>query len=1084
MLMSQEYITPRANVAAYDDDADIPKLAYRNSPYFLEFTGSWRQKHTDSSIVYSKQVDVSKSWKDYRVYLNVRCGRACRVSLNGKEVGSGHDSRLWNEFLLDGKLKYGKPNTLVIEALKKTRGALLEDTTLSVGLNGEPYLIFKTDPCIADFSLVADYEPASSMGTLTVGADIFNSRKRGKYYVEVEIWDPNGRQLDRMGRWVIFDNRTQEPVEITRTWSGISPWNAETPVLYTAVLRLRNEKMEEVELLGSPFGFRRVQISDGSLKLNRHPVTLRGVTYGLEHTEGLHSRQQMLHDIVAMKQNNINAVHTSRYSPMDPYFYELCDLYGLYVIADANLMPLSSRHHAVATDKDFVPLFEQRVQNLYGKYKNHTSIIAWSLGNCPDNGVCMTAAYKQLKQLDKNRPVIFPAAGSSENTDIIAPLNPTIAFISQTLEKNNDRPLVALSCGSSSQTFPQMEHLWQLVVSQRSFQGTFVDHWPLPTAQARELKHLYSPFSIRVSKITQDQGEFIVTNNNDFATLASYSLDYTIYTNLRPNIVSGDLPVAAAGGASDEVRMRIPALDLAAGEELFIRFNLSYTGRKSQVAARRSQVGTVVLPLQQNSAPPQPLHLVDSLRDDEIDSTLANSVFLQFPVGTNDYSPNTSEVVATSRRKPDANTLCVDAILRYHAPYGTSTYDVRQTTTYYSNGDIVIAYKMSPTDKHGARTSASSEVVEVVVPLPSWADSIHWFGLDRETLFPSNNSGIIQVNSAKLDTGTATRKHTRWCALTSAENGLFVRLLDKRCTLRYSTHAITLAPEGDGSELRLLLKGYSRAGTGIEPSSFMALEYPPTSSAILDPPVISASSPRFSQPLTVSIASQQTCDVHYTVDGSDPTASSPLYTKPFVITATTVVKARSFPSNAITKSHNNTLSPSFTATRKFNYDHIVRTSFSRKPNTPYNSGADTILFDGLTGTVDDLSRGWLGFSGDAVVTTVELAKPVAADAILLRYAHTPALWAFAPDSVTVAFSVDGREYVGAVTLPVSFNPADRQQNMPQTVELRFSAPASPIGFIRITPHTIDRIPAWHRAKGLKPWLMMDEIKIEEHVGEN
>ncbi len=818
--------------------------------------------------------------------------------------------------------------------------------------------------------------------------------------------------------------------------------------------------------------------------------------YGGEHTEGYASRQQMLRDVTAMKQNNVNAVRTSRYSPMDSYFYELCDQHGLYVIADANLMPLSSQRHAVATDKDFMPLFEQRVQNLYGRYKNHTSIVAWSLGNSSDNGVCMTAAYRRLKGLEKNRPVLFAGAGYSENTDIVAPLRPTVSTLRQTMEKKGDRPVVVLSCGTDAASAGQVDQLWQLVTSQRGLQGLFVDSWPLEQVLASEVKHLVSPFSIRVSKITQDEGEFIVTNNNDFASFAAFSLEYTIYTNLRHNIISGDLPVAAQGGESDKVSMRIPQLDLAAGEELFIKFNVN---RRATKGRKSSAVGSMVFQLPQKSAAPQMLTLSDSIRIDDIDSLLANSVHLQF-AGMPQWK---SEVVATSRRCTDATSLSVDAMLRYHAVSGAVMYDVRQTTTWFSNGDILISYKLSPTDQVRGNMQP-----EIVVPIPGWADSIQWFGLDREVLFSNSTSGILGVYTKALSTPesnrtsvTQTIKHARWCAATSMENGLFARLLDMNSTMRFSKQSVTLVPEGDGREFRLLLKGYSRAGTGIEPADFMAVKYPSTTSAILEPPVITASSPRFSQPLTVTItAAKQPIEqeIRYTIDGTEPTAESPLYTAPFVITATTVVKARSFPvppkpeprqvrkktaKQPLKQSGNQaikqSLAPSFTATRRFNYDYVVRTAFSRKPNTPYNLGVDTILFDGQRGTADDLSRRWLGFSGAPVVTTVELAKLLKADAVVLRYAHTPDLWAFAPRSVTVAFSADGNRYTDSVTVELPFDPADAEQRSSQVVELSVPGPDSPAAFIRITPATVERIPAWHRAKGLKPWLLMDEIEIIE-----
>ncbi len=234
--VGQHVDRPGLDVVAYYDENDIVKQAYRESPYFLELTGSWKQRATDSSVVYTKKIEAEKSWKDYLVYLNTRCGRACRVYVNDKEVGYGDDSRHWNTFLLNKYLKYGKTNTLSIEAMKNPAGALLEDSTIGVGLNGEPYIMFKNDPNVHDIGLTADYDAATQSGTLSVDATIFNSSRKGKYYVEVEVWDPDGRQLDRMGRWALFDKRTEESVDISRTWSGVEPWSAETPSLYTAVV--------------------------------------------------------------------------------------------------------------------------------------------------------------------------------------------------------------------------------------------------------------------------------------------------------------------------------------------------------------------------------------------------------------------------------------------------------------------------------------------------------------------------------------------------------------------------------------------------------------------------------------------------------------------------------------------------------------------------------------------------------------------------------------------------------------------------------------------------------------------------------
>ena len=96
-LMAQSNIPARPMIVAYDDENAIAREGYRESPDYMELTGSWRQKQTDSSIIYTKQIDVERTWKDYRVYMGLRCGHACRVYLGGKLVGYADDSRQWNE---------------------------------------------------------------------------------------------------------------------------------------------------------------------------------------------------------------------------------------------------------------------------------------------------------------------------------------------------------------------------------------------------------------------------------------------------------------------------------------------------------------------------------------------------------------------------------------------------------------------------------------------------------------------------------------------------------------------------------------------------------------------------------------------------------------------------------------------------------------------------------------------------------------------------------------------------------------------------------------------------------------------------
>lgn len=1053
----------RANVVAYDDEDAIVKSAYQESPYYVALSGRWDQQQTDSSISYSREIEVEKYWSDYRVSLNVRCGYGCRVYLNDKWVGYGDDSRHWNEFDLNGFLKYGKKNVLKIVALKHPAGALLEHEHQVMGLNGEPYLLFKSDPNIADMSLVSDYDAATATGSLTVDASIFNSKKKGRYYLEVEIWDPQNHSFDRMGRWVVFDKKSEMSVDISRSWPNVVPWTAETPNLYTVVLRLRDEEMEEEEVVGARFGFRRVEVKDGLLKVNGTPVTLKGVVVPDNSTGDYTSRQHLRTLVQNLKANNINAVRTATFSPTVPCFYELCDEYGLYVICDANLMPVSNQRQVVATDKDFVPLFERRVENLYGKYKNYTSIIAWSLGDTRDNGVCMGAAYKRLKAIEKNRPVIFSGADFSSNTDIVAFIHPDQQQLRQATSKAGDRPFLVLEASGVN-----FEKIWDKVLNTRSLQGAFVDERYEQTLSA--LKSLYSPFDVHLSKKSIDDIEFTVYNRNDFADFSQYLLEYTIYTNLRSSITGGDLPVAIQGGGVEAVKLRVPPVKLEPGEELFIRFDLSQRQKGRMVSS--SVIGTVALPLNEKNTSRKPFvnkpnndddavfsHIVIDTGKINIDSLLS---MLQFK-GHEDWTP---ERVAVSYRSPDAYTACIDAMMQYMSA-GTPMCYVRITYSCFSTGDIVFDYTISSTDAF-----RGTLVPQFVVNLPQREDdSIAWFGLDRETHFANHLSGIPGTYSESMaKMKGSSRQQVRWCASLYGDDNLYMALVDNMSTVDVGDGKLTFTPEEGSGNFRLHFHEYDKHSE--RPEDFYALEIPVVKTGIVEPPKITASEIRFLQPLTVTITSPTKGDIRYTLDGTEPVETSELYTKPLQLTTTTIVKARIFVKG---------MPPSFTATRKFNYDYIVSTTFSRKPNTPFNVGTDTILFDGEKGVISDLQRGWLGFSGSGVTATVMLSKRIDIENITLRFAHVPDNWAFAPRQVTVVLSTDGENFTDTLQTAMPFDPASSEENTPREVEIKVPVTKEGVVAFKVEVDALSAVPAWHRAKGLKPWVLMDEIEVSEKL---
>ena len=989
--VAQQAERPHCNVIPYYGDADLMKQSYRESPYYMALEGAWHRRENDSTVRYLRQIDVEKGWKDYLVYLYVRAGHGVRLTLNETIMGEADDSRQWNSFLLSPYLLYGKPNKLSVEVLKAPKGALLENPILPVGLNGDAFLVFKSNPNISDFVLVADYDHTTGTGTLSVKASIFTTKKKGKYYVEADVLDPKGKSVARVGKWVVLRGNSEEFVELTRTLNDVSPWSAESPTLYTLCLRMRNADMEEMELVGTRFGFRTVKLQDNQLLVNGKPITIKGVIYSRQNDWSVADKDAMENDLKTIKSLNANAVRTAVVSPLDEYFYQLCDQLGLYVVCDANLLPHSERSRVVATDQSFTTLFEHRVDNLYHTLCNRPSIIAWSLGNSPDKGVCMTAAYKRLKSLDASRPVLFAASDNGQYSDMIAPICPQYASFRQTLSRMQEQPFFLLQAVDSLH-FDRLESMWQLVLDRQNLQGGFATTWPLDSIQQEDLKHLFRPFDIRQLKLSSDEVDYVVYNRLDFASFGIFSLEYNIFTNLRNSLSGGDLPLVVPGGGSDKVSLRLPPFRLEPGEEPFISFELKEKKvEKGRTYSQKVGMLTFALPTKTLSkvsySPANATVMMDTT--EAVQS--CKQYYLQFD-GHPDWNP---VLLHDTCYSVNAHAFVIEHLVQYEDAVDRQTMMINQVATFYTSNDVVIDYFLHPT------IASSRGVIPVFdFAIPQNGEQLQFFGNQRQTYLKGDDAvqqGVYQT-SLSVFPDAASRSGVRWLEILG---GKYVSMGGNHFSFVRRGGSLLLTPERADSILRVQL---------------------------------------------------------HTIGAESP-SSTRLY-------------ATTFPARSAT----------LTARQKQKAvqtpQHEVKVSFSRPPSPPYNQGTDTLLSDGRYGTLDDLSHGWLGFAGDPPEVEVSLSQPITVQHVALRFAHNPASWSFAPQSVNVVVSPDGQQYTDTLTAVVDFDPSVEDEQSPRVVTLSLHPEGRIVSSFRILPSTLGVIPAWHRGKGLKPWLLMDEIEIE------
>ena len=426
-----------------------------NPPFIGEtnnYTGSYR-----------RTFELPADWNGQDVYFHVGSATSnLSVWVNGKYVGYSEDSKVAAEFNITKYLKKGR-NLIAMQVMRWCDGSYLEDQDFwrFTGIAREVYLYARPKVHLADVTITQDWDVAHKCGSFT--ADV---KTTGKAVVSMQLLDWNGKT-------VMPDNTDFEEGTIT----GAEPWTAETPTLYTALFTVR-QGGKVLEVVRQRVGFRHIEIKGGQLLLNGQPILIKGADrHELDPDGGyIVSVERMIQDIKIMKQLNINAVRTCHY-PDDPRWYDLCDEYGIYLTAETNIeshgMGYGERTLAKRADFELAHLERQHGNVL--SFKNHPSIIVWSLGNEAGYGPNFEKAYDWVKATDPTRPCQFEQAGQNGKTDIFCPMYFGYEGCEAYSKNDNPRPLIqceyAHAMGNSMGGFKEY---WDLVRKYPKYQGGYI----------------------------------------------------------------------------------------------------------------------------------------------------------------------------------------------------------------------------------------------------------------------------------------------------------------------------------------------------------------------------------------------------------------------------------------------------------------------------------------------------------------------------------------------------------------------------------------------------------------------------------
>ncbi len=559
------------------DNIRIPGMWELNGygdPIYVNIGYAWRNQYennpplppTENNHVgtYRQSFIVPASWNGKDVFAHFGSVTSnIYLWVNGKYVGYSEDSKIAAEFDITRYIRPGQKNLICFQVFRWCDGTYLEDQDFFrfSGVARDSYLYARDKRRIEDIRITPDLVNDYTDGVLNIDLALTAERP-----VDLILCDTSGKEIASAtakgsGRAVMH---VAAPMK----------WSAETPNLYTLTARMKGSD----EVIPVNVGFRKIELSGNQILINGKPVLFKGVDRHELDPDGGYvvSTERMLQDIQLMKKLNINAVRTSHY-PNDPKWYDLCDKYGIYVVAEANI----ESHGMGYGDKTLAknPVYakahlERNQRNVQCNF-NHPSIIFWSLGNEAGYGPNFEAAYEWIKKEDPSRAVQYEQAGWNGKTDIFCPMYYRYKGM-EDYAKNapTDKPLIqceyAHAMGNSMGGFKEY---WEIIRKYPSLQGgfiwDFVDQglrWKgkdgveiyayggdfnrfdatdgnfccnglvgpdrIPNPHANEVAYFYQ--NIWTKPVDTATGKMSVYNENFFRDLSDINLDWTLLNNGVP----------------------------------------------------------------------------------------------------------------------------------------------------------------------------------------------------------------------------------------------------------------------------------------------------------------------------------------------------------------------------------------------------------------------------------------------------------------------------------------------------------------------------------------------------------------------
>ena len=470
---------------------DFP--VYTNIIYPYEINPPFMPKDYNPIGLYHRKFEISKEWNDKEVFIHFGAvNSAFYIWINGVKVGYSEGSKTPAEFNITKYIDSGT-NTIMLQVIRWSDGTYLEDQDFwrLSGIERDVFLYAQPKVALRDFFVKTNLSDDLKTSDFNIDINVRNYNPfKSNFAVQSKLYDSNNKLIKIIKNNIEIESLSSKKVNLNDKIIDPLLWSAEQPNLYYLTTSLiQNGK--ETHSVGQQVGFRKIELKTGQVLVNNQPILFKGVNRH-EHDEfsgHIVSKESMLKDIEIMKQNNINAVRTSHY-PNDPYWYELCNKYGIYVIDEANV-----ESHGFGYKKEDTPAFKpefdamhmDRWVRMVERDKNHPSIIMWSLGNEAGDGPIFVEGYDWIKAYDKSRLTIYERTSEhfkqrkmginlKPHTDVLGWMYARMNDLEKEyLGKFRNRPFIWLeyshAMGNSN---GNIADLWKMIHNERQMQGGFI----------------------------------------------------------------------------------------------------------------------------------------------------------------------------------------------------------------------------------------------------------------------------------------------------------------------------------------------------------------------------------------------------------------------------------------------------------------------------------------------------------------------------------------------------------------------------------------------------------------------------------